>query len=400
MSTMPLSAIQGRRFELDAPTGEPVQLSFEDLGTPLSEVTFVVVDLETTGARSHGSAITEIGAVKVRGGEELGSFQTLVRPSEPIPPAIQALTGITNGMVAQAPPIEACFASFLEFAGFDRGNVLVAHNASFDVSFLKAAAKDLDYVWPRPLVVDTLWLARRVVTKTEARNHKLATLAALFGASTRPNHRALDDARATVDVLHALLERVGPLGITHAEDLASITNPVPQRRRRKTTLADDLPTTSGVYLFEGPGGEVLYVGTAKNIRRRVRSYFTSSEQRKRIGEMVDLAHRVRAITCSGPLEASVRELRLIAANDPPYNVRSKRPGRTRFITLTTEPHPRAIVTAKAPVDERATWGPFPSRSMAQLALAVVPWDVANGRDEMKTSGRMWVTTLASSHRRS
>lgn len=361
-------AVPGRRFVLDTGGSEAVQLSFDDLGTPLSEVTFVVVDLETTGARSSGSAITEIGAVKVRGGQELGHFQTLVRPHEPIPPNIVSLTGITNAMVASAPTIEACFAAFMEFAGFDRGHVLVAHNAGFDVSFLKAAASQLDYRWPRPMVVDTLWLARRVVTKTEARNYKLATLAALFGARTSPTHRALDDARATVDVLHALLERVGPLGITHAEDLASITAPVPQRRRRKTHLADDLPTTPGVYRFEGPGGEVLYVGTATNIRRRVRSYFTSAETRKRIGEMVDLATRVRAEPCSGVLESRVRELRLIAAHDPPYNVRSKRPAAARFVVLTSEAYPRALITAKVPVDATEVWGPFPSTAMARKAV--------------------------------
>ncbi|MDO5700075.1 MAG: DEDD exonuclease domain-containing protein [Bowdeniella nasicola] len=363
----------GGRFTLD-PALEAAhhqQLTFEDLGTPLSEVTFVVVDLETTGTRARGAAITEIGAVKVRGGEELGTFQTLVKPDHPIPPMIQSLTGITNQMVRTAPDLAPSFASFLEFAGFERGSVLVAHNASFDVSFLKAAARSLSYRWPNPTVVDTLRLARRVLTRDEVRNHKLATLAALFGASVTPSHRALDDARATVDVLHALLERVGPLGITHAEDLATLTDPVPPRRRRKAHLADGLPSRPGVYRFLGPAEEVLYVGTATNLRRRVRSYFTTAEKRTRIGEMIDLANRVDAVECAGALEARVRELRMIAAHDPPYNVRSRRPGRTRYVVLTREPYPRPIVTATVNVAERAVWGPYPSTAMARRAATAL-----------------------------
>ena len=115
-----------------------VQGTLDDLGTPLRGVTFVVVDLETTGGSASASSITEVGAVKVRGGDVLGEFQTLVRPGEPIPIFIQVLTGITNAMVAQAPRIESVLPAFLEFA---RDSVLVAHNAGFDVSFLKEAAR-------------------------------------------------------------------------------------------------------------------------------------------------------------------------------------------------------------------------------------------------------------------
>src|SRR5580765_3589744 len=114
-----------------ARSGIAVQQTFDELGTPLREVTFVVVDLETTGgSASGGSSITEIGAVKIRGGEVLGEFQTLVRPSTPIPPFISVLTGITNQMVAGAPAIDSALPAFLEFAA---GSVLVAHNAPFDV---------------------------------------------------------------------------------------------------------------------------------------------------------------------------------------------------------------------------------------------------------------------------
>jgi DNA polymerase-3 subunit epsilon len=262
-----------------APGGTSVQLSFADLGTPLRDVTFVVVDLETTGAKAEDSGITEIGAVKVRGGEILGEFQSLVNPGRPVPAFVARLTGITTAMVSTAPDIDLVLPSFLEFA---HGAVLVAHNAPFDVGFLRAACAELGYAWPGFAVVDTLPLARRVVTRDEARNHKLSTLSTLFRARTSPEHRALADARATVDVLHGLLERLAPLGVTHLEDLATASDPVPPDVRRKAPLADHLPSAPGVYLFRGPDDEVLYVGTSTDIRKRVRSYFTAAEKRRRI----------------------------------------------------------------------------------------------------------------------
>ncbi|MCA5893861.1 DEDD exonuclease domain-containing protein [Isoptericola sp. NEAU-Y5] len=341
-----------------------VQPSFEDLGTPLSDVTFVVVDLETTGGRAADSGITEIGAVKVRGGEVLGELQSLVDPGHPVPAFVARLTGITTAMVATAPPIDLVLPSFLEFA---RDAVLVAHNAPFDVGFLRAACQRLGYDWPGFRVVDTVPLARRVVTRDEAPNHKLSTLAALFRATVTPEHRALADARATVDVLHALLDRLAPLGITHLEDLATAADPVPPDVRRKRTLADPLPEAPGVYLFRGPGDEVLYVGTSTNLRKRVRSYFTAAEKRGRITEMVRIAHAVTPIVCATPLEAQVRELRLIAEHAPRYNRRSKHPERQSWVRLTDEPYPRlSVVRDVRPGTPHI--GPYPSR---QAALAAV-----------------------------
>lgn len=349
------------------PGGLPVQLSLEDLGTPLSDVTFVVVDLETTGGTPADCAITEIGAVKVRGGEVLGEFQTLVDPGGPVPAFIQVLTGITTTMLIGAPPIEQVLPSFLEFS---RGAVLVAHNAPFDISFLKAAAARTGHAWPGNQVVDTVRLARRVVTRDEAPNHKLSTLAGLFHATVTPNHRALSDAQATVDVLHALLSRLAPLGVTHLEDLATATDPVPQDVRRKRTLADGLPDSPGVYLFRGPGDEVLYVGTSTtSLRQRVRSYFTSAEKRSRMIEMVRVAHRVDPIPCATPLEARIRELRLIAAHSPRYNRRSRFPERMPWVRLTSEPYPRLSVVREVKDEVGATYiGPFSSASTAQLAV--------------------------------
>ena len=194
------------------------QLSFADVDAAaeptLHDTTFVVVDLETTGGRATATsgqcdAITEIGAVKVRGGVVLAEFATLVDPGRDIPPQIVQLTGITAAMVCDAPKIDAVLPMFLEFA---RGAVLVAHNAGFDMGFFKSAARHCDIVWPRPPVLCTVRLARRVLSREEAPSVRLAALAKLFAVATQPTHRALDDARATVEVLHTLIERVGNQG--------------------------------------------------------------------------------------------------------------------------------------------------------------------------------------------
>ncbi|MCW2684263.1 MAG: polymerase epsilon subunit [Blastococcus sp.] len=340
----------------------------DELGTPLADVTFVVVDLETTGGSPKDSAITEIGAVKVRGGAVIGEFQTLVDPGHEIPPYISVLTGITSMMVAAAPRIGAVLPGFLEFA---RGAVLVAHNAPFDLGFLKAACAENGIAWPTPASVDTAVLARRLLSRDEVPNCKLATLAPYFSATTSPTHRALDDARATVDVLHGLFERLGPLGITSLEELTGLTRQVDPDRLRKRHLADDVPRGPGVYLFRGPRDEPLYIGTSNDLRSRVRSYFSSSEQRSRITEMVALAQRVDAIPCAHDLEAAVRELRLIAEHKPRYNRRSRFPERALWVRLTEEPFPRLSVVRRVRPGTGVFLGPFPDRRAADAAVAAV-----------------------------
>ncbi len=345
--------------------GISTQRSFDELGEPLREVTFVVVDLETTGGSSRTESITEIGAVKVRGGEVLGEFATLVDPGRSIPPQITMLTGITDAMVYDAPRIGAVLPAFLEFI---RGSVLVAHNAGFDVGFLKAACAGLGLPWPGPAVVDTVRLARKVLTRAEAPSVRLSALAALLGARVAPDHRALTDARATVDVLHALFERLGSLGVHSLSELRDAGRDVAPERRRKRRLADHLPPTPGVYLFRGPGDEVLYVGTSGNLHQRVRSYFSAAETRNRIKHMVTLAERVDHVECAHALEAHIREQRLIAIHQPPYNRRSRKPGGGCWVTLTDEPFPRLSIV-RSPPDRTATClGPFPSRQAAQTAV--------------------------------
>ena len=338
------------------------QLSLDCLDEPLHATTFVVVDLETTGSTSGADSITEIGAVKVRAGEVIGEFATLVDPGMPISPFVSVLTGITDRMVSTAPSIDSVLPAFLEFA---TGAVLVAHNAPFDIGFLKAACARQQRSWPNPAVLDTALLARRVLTRDEVPNCKLSTLAKFFQSATSPNHRALMDARATVDVLHALIGRLGNLGVHSLPELRAFTSQVSDAQRRKRSLADTLPHAPGVYLFKDASGTPLYVGTSKDLRSRVRQYFVASETRSRMGEMVGLAESVESIVCAHALEAQVRELRLITSLKPRYNRRSKNSDRTIWLKLTREPFPRLSVVHEARADGAQYFGPLRSTRQAE-----------------------------------
>jgi DNA polymerase III subunit epsilon len=349
-------------------SGVPRQGTFDELGVPLAEVTFVVVDLETTGGSPNDCAITEIGAVKVCGGALLGEFQTLVNPQCSVPPFIAVLTGITDAMVATAPTLPAVLPTFLEWAG---GCVLVAHNAPFDLGFLRAGAASLGLEWPSFESVDTARLARRVLTRDEAPDCKLATLSRLFRTAVTPCHRALADAQATTDVLHGLLERLGNLGVRTFEELVSFNGLATAAQRRKRYLADGLPDGPGVYIFRDSRGQPLYIGRSRHVRARVRQYFVGSEPRTRMAEMVGIAERVDAIACAHPLEAEVRELRLIAEHKPRYNRRSRFPERASWVKLTNEPYPRLALVRRVSADGATYLGPFGSMKTAQAAMAAL-----------------------------
>ena len=203
---------------------------------PLSETTFAVLDLETSGGSPNsGAGITEIGVVKVRGGKVLGTFQSFIDPGHSLPPFITQLTGITDEMLFSAPFIDEVLPTLFEFLGSTDETVLVAHNSPFDMSFLKAAALAHELAWPNYLTVDTARLARAVLDRDEVSNCKLGTLATFFNAQTSPNHRALDDALATVDVLHGIIERLAGHQVWTFEEMRNF----PSRKRRvKRPISD------------------------------------------------------------------------------------------------------------------------------------------------------------------
>src|SRR5262245_16444300 len=192
--------------------------SYDAPATPLHDVTFCVVDLETTGTSASSDAITEVGAVKYRGSECLGTFQTLVEPGRSVSPGAARLTGISDDVVAGAPALGGVLPAFEEFVG---GAVLVGHNLRFDVSFLAAALAAAERAGIALVQVDTVALARRLLGD-EVPDCRLATLSRHLHLPRPPTHRALADALATADLLHVLIERAAGLGVETLGDLVEL----------------------------------------------------------------------------------------------------------------------------------------------------------------------------------
>jgi DNA polymerase-3 subunit epsilon len=339
------------------------QRSFDDLGTPLREATFCILDFETTGGNRNEDTITEIGVVKVLGGECIGRFHTLVNPGRAIPPQITMLTGLTDAIVTNAPRIETVLGSLMDFLG---DAAFVAHNASFDLGFLRAAlARDerADY---RPVVIDTAALARRLV-RDEVPNCRLSTLASRLRLDHQPSHRALDDALATTDLLHFLIERATKLGVIGLDDLVTLAKLAGHANAGKLTLTAHLPRSPGVYMFCGARDEVLYVGKATNLRQRVRSYF-GSEDRRRIGPMLREMQHVRHLDLADPLTAEVIESRLIARLLPRYNRAGTRADKYCYVRLDTCSAWPRLAVVKTPSATGLHLGPLPSRAQAALVV--------------------------------
>ena len=343
-----------------------MQRSFDDLGVPLAQVTFCVLDIETTGSDRGLDGITEIGAVKVCGGEVLGTFATLVNPGRAISPTITLLTGITERMVATAPRIETVLPTLQEFVG---EAVIVGHNVGFDMGFLNTALRRSDRQPFANTVVDTLPLARRLV-RDEVRDCRLGTLADHFRLPHRPTHRALDDATATMHLLHLLLERAAGMGVMGLDDLVSLPSMAGHAQASKLGLTDRLPRQPGVYRFLDAQGRVLYVGKATNLRQRVRSYFGGDERRK-VGALLRETQRIAHTVMPDALTAEVLELRYLHRLAPRYNKVGTTWQKYCYVRLTTgEAWPRLVVTSE-PAASGLHIGPLASRSAATTVIEAV-----------------------------
>lgn len=343
------------------------QRSFDDLGTPLHDVTFVVIDLETTGASPATCGITEVAAARFRGGECLGTFSTLVNPGAAIPPAITYLTGITEAMVVPAPGIDEVLPTLLEFIG---DAVVVGHNVRFDVSFLQAALAAAGRPRLHNTMVDTCSLARRLV-RDEVRDCRLGTLAEHFRLATRPTHRALPDVLATAELLHVLLERAGTIGVTALDDLLALPTIVGHPQTSKLKLVAKLPRSPGVYLFRDRGGRVLYVGRAVDLRRRVRSYFGGDERRK-VGQLLRELESIDAVVCRSELEAAVLEVRMIHELLPRFNRQSTTWRHYAYLKLTQQERwPRLSVVKQPKPDGCLYVGPLASAAAARAVADAI-----------------------------
>lgn len=249
------------------------------------------------------------------------------------------------------------------------GHPLLCARASFDTRFLNAALARHGYAALDLPVVDTAAVARRVL-RDEVRNCRLSTLAIHVRSRTRPEHRALPDARATVDVLHYLLERVGSLGATTLEDLRDYTRSTTDRAYRKVSLVAEAPERPGVYRFHATTGEVLYVGRATNLKQRLRQYF-GQDRRRRIADLVRDTDHVTWTIAATQIEAAVLELREIRTRRPHYNRRSRFPDKGVWIKLTAEAFPRLSIVSSVRDDDGIYVGPVGSRKAAARWLEAV-----------------------------
>ncbi|HEX3453156.1 MAG TPA: exonuclease domain-containing protein, partial [Gaiellaceae bacterium] len=316
---------------------------------------FVVFDLETTGLSARSSLICEIGAVRVRALEPADSFQTFVRTGAPLPAPIHAITGIRDEDLLDAPGITAATRAFLAFVG---DATLVAHNARFDVSFLD---RQLERLTGRRLAapaLDTAALARRLLAG-RLRRAGLASLAHFYGTSVAPCHRALPDAQATAEVLVRLIGEAQERGARTLSELHALAAPRARKVHGKRSLAHGAPARPGVYLFRDRHEQVLYVGRARDLRARLRSYFRSDRQRPAVEAALGAVERIEWRVLGSELEAGLEELRLMRELRPPANARSARPD--RYVYLGRRGDDVVVTSTPGPL------GPIRGRSRAERA---------------------------------
>ena len=328
----------------------------------LEEASYVVVDLETTGLRPGSSQICEIGAVLVQGFELVDEFETLVDPRVPLGATVSALTGLTDRQLRGAPPAAAAVRNFLAFAG---DSVLVAHNARFDLAFLDRETERLTGSRLAAPVVDTVALARRLLAG-RVPGASLAQLSYFFGISVQPCHRALPDAQATAEVLLALIGLAQERGARTVAELVTLAATRTRRVWDKRELAHGAPPRPGVYLFYDRNEQLLYVGRARDLRARLRSYFRSDRQRPAVEAALGAVARIEWRVLGSELEAALEELRLIRELRPPANARVARPDRYVWLRKRGD----AVVASAQPT----ALGPIRSRRRAQLAARALRAD--------------------------
>ncbi len=351
----------------------------------LEHAHFVVVDLETTGLSPRTSRICEIGAQRVRALALEDAYETLVNPGVSLPAAVTHLTGIHPRDLPGAPGVATAVRRFVGFSG---DAALVAHNARFDLAFLDREVERLTGRRIAAPVVDTVWLARRLLDG-RTRRVGLAALAHFFGVPTAPCHRALPDARATAEILLVLLGLAQERGARTLADLVDLAAPRARRLNAKRALVAGAPQRPGVYVFHG-GGLPLYVGRARDLRARLRSYFASTRQRPAVEAALGALERVEWRETGSELEAALEELRLLRTLRPPANARSTRPDRHVYL--------RRRGDRWSATTEQTRFGPLPGRAVARRAARALDGHAADDPAGALPSLRARLRRLAADQR--
>ena len=343
----------------------------------IADTSFVVVDTETTGTSATNNRVIEIGAVQVLGGEIVDEFSQLIHPGQLIPSHITRLTNITNGMVYGKPKAEEVLPVFTEFLA---DSIMVAHNLSFDMGFLNAELQRASLPSIDNSALCTLRLARRLLKGLKSKG--LSALASFYGIKIKGRHRALGDATATAKVLLRFLDQLADeKDMRRTEDLIrfQFTSYAPKKgtRKRLVQLRDQsvplIPAKPGVYLFKGKRDQVIYVGKAKTLSSRVRSYFTSIEAHSsHTRKLIERIHSIEWKEMDSELEALIEESRLIKALKPRYNRAQKKYRNRPFIRLSVqEPFPSATLSSYIVEDGAEYFGPLGSKKQGSMVLDLI-----------------------------
>jgi DNA polymerase-3 subunit epsilon len=324
----------------------------------------VFLDLETTGASPGTDRITEIGLLEVEHGELLCEWSTLVNPGRGIPFNIQALTGITDAMVAQAPRFGEIAEPLYRRL---QGKVLVAHNARFDHGFLSAEFRRLGLRY-EPEVLCTVRLSRKLFPAQP--RHNLDSLIERHGLSCEQRHRALGDARVLWEFTGRILCDPGPDRVREAVD------ELLRKPRLPSSMApgalDDLPEGPGVYVCHAADETALYVGRTMNLGSRVRAHFSGDSRSARDRRIAMDAARIEWTATAGELGAIFRQARLIEQLSPVFN--RKRPAREDHGAWRWDPVDGPVVPEFAAMDDlppaghAPLYGLFRTRRVARNAL--------------------------------
>ena len=277
---------------------------------------YVMLDLETTGGNAVHDRITEIAAVRIENGVETARWSTLVNPGVRIPPFIQSLTGISDAMVADAPPFEDVASTLLELL---EGAVFVAHNVRFDHSFVQNELARMERTL-KAKTLCTVRLSRKLYP--QHKGHGLDAILQRHGLHTLSRHRAMGDVDVVLQWLKIATEELGAEAVqrTALELLQGIACLPPQLE----TAISDIPDTPGVYLFFGEGPLPLYIGKSVTMRTRVMSHFQSAAKVAREMRILTEIRRVEWRETAGELGALLLESRLVKEQQPVYNRQLRR----------------------------------------------------------------------------
>jgi DNA polymerase-3 subunit epsilon len=328
------------------------------------------VDLETTGTSAGTDRVTEVGIVRVEGGSQVSEWSSLVDPQCSIPAGVQALTGITNAMVAGAPTFGQIAS---EVADRLAGCVFVAHNARFDYGFLKQEFGRLGRAF-HARVVCTVKLSRRLYP--EGGRHNLDALIERHRLPVSDRHRALGDARVLFEFIRTIYREQTAEAVDAA--IARMLKAPSLPPQLPADALDGIPEAPGVYRFYGLNPLPLYVGKSVNLRERVGAHFSSDYRSANDLRLSAEITRIEVEETAGELGALLRESQLIKDLLPAYNQRLRRRSEMLALCVSAEPSPPDYVRSDVidPTALEDLYGPFSTRRAARDTLRMLASEAA------------------------